>query len=132
MEGVPLDTLQNAVGGHIERVEGDDTTWDCFVNDEGLLEQLYQNEQAAHLLHKILPKRHPQLFYGAMVFCFLVRAKESRELKIAREWFKQYQDGSLEWSDDDDEEEEEEVEEEKEEEKEEEPKRKQKKQKKEE
>lgn len=82
-----LETLQKHVGGYVEGAAMDDG-WECYVNEEGLLNQLPQNESCAYLLNYLLGD-YIGLICGPAVFVFRGRGKVEAMQK-AEKWFQKY------------------------------------------
>jgi hypothetical protein len=95
-----LSVYQKAVGGYIETL-GQGSGWQCYVNEEGLIKDLPQNEAAAMLMHKLV--KYNGIVYGPAVFVFTKNT--SPAFKLTKSWFALYQNNMLpfqsEYSDDD-------------------------------
>ena len=79
------DRLQKAVGGHFEMLFTAPGL-ECYVNEEGLITQLPQNESAAYALEK-LGMRRPGLIWGPAVLVFS-DARKYADFK--KTWFDLY------------------------------------------
>lgn len=82
-----LETLQKHVGGYVEGAAMDDG-WECYVNEEGLVKQLPQNESCAYLLNYLLGD-YFGLICGPAVFVFQGQGK-TQAMQKADRWFQKY------------------------------------------